>query len=115
MTEYVAAVVLAVNGVVVATPLVLVVVESVSVPLRKVPLAPLAGAVNVTVVPPTSTGFPCESSIVALRGFVKAVPTVVNWLPPPVTTSCDGAPATIVYVGLLATGVGSLEVLTLME
>jgi len=53
-----------------------VVAESVFVPFKKVPLAPLAGAVKITVVPDTSTGFPCESSIVALKGFVKLVAMV---------------------------------------
>jgi hypothetical protein len=67
----------AVNVVAVAMPLPFVVVEVVSVPFRKVPLAPLPGAVNVTVVPGVSTGFPCESSTVALKVVANAVPTGV--------------------------------------
>lgn len=45
--------VLAVNAVAVATPLALVVALVVIVPLANVPLAPLLGAVNVTVAPLT--------------------------------------------------------------
>jgi hypothetical protein len=58
-----------------ATPDAFVGARVVTVPLRNVPLAPLLGAVNVTVVPETSTGLPLASSIVAVKGFVKAVPT----------------------------------------
>jgi len=65
-----------VKAVAVATPPPFVVAEVVSVPLAKVPLAPLAGAANVTVVPDTRTGLPCESSIVALNVVTNVAPTV---------------------------------------
>ena len=61
---------LAVNVVAVATPLTLVFAVTVSVPLAKVPVAPVAGAVNVTAVPATNTGLPLASSTVALKGLV---------------------------------------------
>jgi hypothetical protein len=66
---------LAVKVLEVATPAAFVRAAVVIVPLANVPLAPLAGAVNVTEVLAVSTGLPCESSIVAARGLVNAVPT----------------------------------------
>src|SRR5580700_9565248 len=66
VTVYEPTVAFAVNVVVVATPLVFVVADVVRVPLAKVPLAPLPGAVKRTAVG-TSTGLPCESSRMALK------------------------------------------------
>jgi hypothetical protein len=63
VTLYVPETVFAVNVVAVARPLALVVVVVVFVPLANVPLAPLAGAVNVTDTP--LTGLLCESVTVA--------------------------------------------------
>jgi hypothetical protein len=105
---------LAVKAVVVATPALLVVVEFVIVVLANVLLAPLAGAVNVIRVPPTSTGFPKASSTVALKGVMKTAPSVALWFAPPVCASCVGVLATIVYPGLLTTRVRSAEVWTVM-
>jgi hypothetical protein len=60
---------LAVNTAEVATPELLV--TAVVTPPANVPLAPLAGAANVTVTPPT--GLPPESRTVATRGAANAV------------------------------------------
>jgi hypothetical protein len=66
----------AVNALVVATPLVLVTtVVVLPPPDANAPLAPLAGAVKVTLVPPTSTGLALASSMVALKGVVNVAPT----------------------------------------
>jgi len=73
LTMYVPPVESAVNVVATASPEVSVVAVVVSVLFAKMPLAPLAGAVNVTGVPPTGTGLPCESSIVALNGTLNGV------------------------------------------
>src|SRR5580704_253197 len=62
----------AVNVVELATPLAFVVSVSVLVPLANVPLAPVAGAVKVTVAP--LIGF-WPLSTVAARGAANAVPT----------------------------------------
>jgi hypothetical protein len=67
----------AVYVVAVATPLELVFPVVVFVVLRNVPLAPVAGAVNVTGVPAVSTVLPNESSTVAIRTVVKADPIVL--------------------------------------
>jgi hypothetical protein len=48
----------------------------VAVLFAKVPLAPLVGAVNVIELPPTSTGLPNWSSIVAVRRVPNWVLTV---------------------------------------
>jgi hypothetical protein len=74
-TTYGPVVALAVKVLEVATPAVFVKAAIAIVPPVKVPLAPLAGAVNVTEVLAMRTGFPWESSIVAARGLVNAVPT----------------------------------------
>jgi hypothetical protein len=60
-----------VNVVEVATPLALVVSVSVFVPPANLPLAPVAGAVNVTVAP--LTGFESLSSTVATSGNANAM------------------------------------------
>jgi hypothetical protein len=62
---------LAVNAGEVATPLELVAAVATFVAPAKVPLAPEAGAVNVTVTP--LTGFESLSTTVATRGLVNAV------------------------------------------
>jgi hypothetical protein len=76
-TEKGPATVLVVNVVAVAMPLVFVAADVVVVPLTKVPLTPVAGAVNVTVVLATSTGFPSASSTVAANVVANAVPMAV--------------------------------------
>ena len=60
----------AVNTGDVATPELLVCTAAVADPPANVPLAPLAGAVNVTVAP--DTGFPPASVTVATSGFANA-------------------------------------------
>ena len=70
------------------------------VPLAKVPEALLPGAVKVTVVLAINTGFPLASSTVALKGLVKAVPTVADWPVPPVATTWVAAPAMLVATKL---------------
>jgi hypothetical protein len=110
---YVPAVVPAVKGRVVAIPLAPVTAESMAVPLENVPLGPLPGAVKVTLVPAIRTGFPCESSTVALSGFVKSAPTIAVCPAPAVARSWVAVLALIVYAGELATGVWSKEVFTL--
>src|SRR5215472_15625966 len=68
------ALLLAVKVDAVATPLELVVAVVVAVPLVNVPLAPLPGAVKVTMAP--WTGFVPESRTVADRFVLKALRTV---------------------------------------
>ena len=69
---------MAVSGLAVASPCESVTAVTTLVPLElNVPLAPVAGAVKVTVVPATSTGFPLASSMVAPRCEGKAVLTWV--------------------------------------
>jgi len=99
MTVKAAAVLLAVNAVARATPLLPERTVVVSVPLANEPLAPLDGAVKMTEVA-VLTGLPDASSTVALNGVVNAVPTVALWLPPAVTNSWWAAPATLVSVKL---------------
>lgn len=73
----------------VATPEAFVV--AVFKPLAKVPLAPLAGAVNVTVVP--AIGLPYWSVKVAASWVAKAVFTVVVCGVPALAAILAGAPA----------------------
>ena len=72
---------MAVKAGAVAIPVVPVVAVTVADP-PNVPLAPLAGAVKVTVAP--LTGLLFESFTVACRGVAKAVPTVAFCGVPPV-------------------------------
>jgi hypothetical protein len=90
-----------VNVVEVATPLALVVAIVVFVPFAKVPLAPEAGAVNVTVTP--LTGFEPLSSTVATRGAANAVLIVALCGVPLVAVIDAGAPT--VFVRLKLAGV----------
>jgi len=80
-----------------ATPLALVVAVAVSppfVPPVKVPLAPVEGAVNVTVVP--LTRFPSTSFTVAVRLAPKALLIVALCGVPEVAAMVAGAPALLV-------------------
>jgi hypothetical protein len=88
-----------VNVAEVATPLALVV--AVFTPPAKVPLAPDAGAVNVTTTP--LTGFEPLSSTVATSGNANAVPTVAL-CGVPLVAAID-APAPTVFVRLKLAGV----------
>jgi hypothetical protein len=105
---------LGVRRLAVAVPLELVAtVVTLVPPVLNVPLDPVAGAVNVTIVPATRTGLPAASSTVAPRCLGNGVPIALVWPPPPLTTSCVAGPAaTIVKPGLLCTWVVSIEVLT---
>jgi hypothetical protein len=76
-TEYCPEVVVAVKTVAVTTPEPDATTEVVSVPFANVPLAPVAGAANVTV-GPVSTGLLFASSTVAVNCVAKAVPTVAD-------------------------------------
>ena len=78
----------------VATPDASVVAEVVAPVPAKVPLAPDAGAVNVTVAP--ATGFPPESCTVATRGLAKAVLIWALWPPPEVAEILAAEPAALV-------------------
>jgi hypothetical protein len=96
LTEYVPAVLLAVNTGAVATPLELVVTVAVA-PLpgaANVPLAPVEGAVNVTVA--LLTRFPLPSFTVTAKFVVKAVLIVVLCGVPAVAVMLAGAPALLV-------------------
>jgi hypothetical protein len=59
-----------------------------------VPLAPDAGAVNVTLAP--EIRLPLASFTVATNGRLKAAPTSALWPPPEVAVIVPGAPATLV-------------------
>ena len=85
------AVLLAVNVFEVATPLALVVAV---LPLGNVPLAPLAGGVNVTTTP--LTGFPPLSVTVATSGAANAVLIVALCPEPPVAVTLAAAPTVLV-------------------
>ena len=79
-----------------ATPLASVATAAVFSPPfpLNVPLAPLVGAVNVTVTP--GTGFPPLSFTVACNGEAKAVVMVAFWGVPPVAVIVAGAPTVFV-------------------
>ena len=62
----------------------------------KVPLAPLAGAANVTLAP--LTGFPPESLTAATNGAANAAFTCALWLPPLVAVMDAGGPTVLVAV-----------------
>jgi len=85
---YAPVVVFAVNVDDVATPVELVVSVSVAVPLAKVPLAPLLGAVNVTDTP--LTGLPLLFVTVADSAVPKAAPTVALCVAPAVAAMAAG-------------------------
>jgi len=65
-------------------------------PPAKVPLAPLDGAVNVTIAP--LTGFPPESLTVATNGFANAAFTCALWPLPLVAVIDAGGPTVLVAV-----------------
>jgi hypothetical protein len=90
---------LAVNTGAMATPLELVV--AVFTPPTKVPLAPLAGAVNVTDTPPTGL-FPA-SRTVACSCAANGVLIAVLWDVPAVAVMLAGGPVTVNSIPLLAT------------
>src|SRR5271163_954189 len=83
---------LAVNTAEVATPEALVI--AVFTPPANVPLAPLPGAVNVTVTP--LTALPPASLTVATNGAAKAVLMAVFWGVPLVAVIAAAAPALFV-------------------
>src|SRR5207253_2968031 len=90
------AVALAVNAADAATPLELV--TAVFTPPAKEPLAPLPGAVNVTVTPGTRLLNP--SLTVACSGEPNAEFTAALWGVPPVAVMVAGAPAVLVRLKL---------------
>ena len=93
----------------VAAPDESVVVVKVMAPRANVPLAPLAGAVNVTDTPPT--GLPPESLTVATSGAANGVLIGALWPSPPVAVIDAGGPTTLVTVKLapkLATNADTL-------
>ena len=75
---------------------------------KKVPLAPLDGAVKVTVAP--ETGLEELSVTRATSGFVKFVLTVVVWLPPDEMAIVAAVPAVLVSEKLSGLGVVPGEV-----
>ena len=79
-----------------ATPLALVI--AVVAPPARVALAPVPGAVNVTVTP--LTGLPPASFTVACNGFAKAAPSSVLCELPAVAVMLAGAPAVFVSAKL---------------
>jgi len=93
-TLYEPATVLAVNAVAMATPLEFVEAVVVFVPLANVPLAPLAGAVNVT--DTFGTRFPSLSFTVACSKVANAVPTVAPCPDPAVAVIVAAAPGLLV-------------------
>jgi hypothetical protein len=84
----------AVNVVEVAIPRALVVDEVLAVPLTKVPLAPLAGALKVTLAP--EIGFPWASVTLADRVWAKAVLTGALWGVPLVALIVVAGPVRLV-------------------
>jgi hypothetical protein len=90
---------LAVNAGAVATPLPFVTAVAVNDPLNA-PLAPVLGAVNVTVTP--LTGLLFESFTVACSAVPKFVLTVALWGVPAVALMLAAAPAAFVKLKLAA-------------
>src|SRR5438105_8981407 len=90
VTLYAPAVVFAVKTAEVATPEALVMAVLFTPSPAKVPLAPLEGAMNVTVTPPT--GFPLESFTIATRVAANAVFTTVLCGVPPVAVMVPTPP-----------------------
>jgi hypothetical protein len=70
------------------------------VKMPSVPLAPLPGAVNVTLAP--DTALPKLSVTVATKALPNAVFTVVLWPEPDVTAMFAAAPATFVSLKVAA-------------
>ena len=68
----------------------------VSATVVSVPLAPLPGALNVTGVPATSTGFPSASSTTTLNATPKALPAAALCPFPASTTTAEAGPARFV-------------------
>ena len=99
VTLYVPAVVLAVNVVAVATPAALVLAVTVVTPAVKVPLAPEAGAVNVTVAP--TIGLLLASLTVADSAVANAAPTVAVCGVPPVAEIDAAVPAVFVRLNVV--------------
>ena len=93
VTEYEPAVVLAVNTVAVASPLLFVVAVIVASPPH-LPVAPLDGAVNVTVTP--LTGLLEASRTTALKFVAKALPTCALCGVPAVAVTLAAGPAVLV-------------------
>src|SRR5947209_7539830 len=102
LTAYVPLVLLAVSFAL-AMPAALVVTVMLALPLLNVPLAPLAGAVNVTLMP--LTGLPNWSVTVATNGPAKVVPAGVLWLFPPVAAMAAGGLLVRLKAARLATPV----------
>src|SRR5664280_342520 len=98
-TGYAPEIPFAVNGVAVATPELLVVMVTVTVPLAKVPLAPVAGAVKVTGVP--EIGTPNGSCNVTLKGVANPVPSTALWSDPSVGNSWLAPPGWMVSAKVL--------------
>ena len=104
VTVYAPAVPLAVNTADVATPLAFV--SAVFTPPANVPLAPVPGAVNVTVTP--DIGFPLPSFTVATNGAANAVFTVVLCGVPLVAVIDAGVPAVTVICKLAVAVIAGL-------
>jgi len=99
-----------VNAVEVATPAVFVVSISVTVVFAKVPLAPVAGAVNVTIAP--LTGFWPLSKTVATRGAANAALTAAVCGVPLVATIAAGDPVVLMRVKLAGVGTSGTVAVT---
>ena len=91
-----------------ATPLAFV--STVFTPPANVPLAPVPGAVNVTVTP--ETGLPPETFTVATSGAAKAVLTVVLCGVPLVAVMLAGALAVLVREKLAVPGTPVTDAVT---
>jgi hypothetical protein len=111
VTIYAPEVPFALNVVEVATPAALVVSVSVAVPFANVPLAPVAGAANVTSAP--LTGFCPLSTTVATRGAAKAVLIGASCGVPLVARITAGPP--VVLVRLKPAGVGTPKAVAMIE
>ena len=94
VTVYDPAVPFVVNGDDVATPWAFVVAVVVSVPLAKVPLGPLPGALKVTTTP--GTGLPWASVTVTEKGEPRVVETDPDTDVPPEGVTVDAGPGVLV-------------------
>jgi len=94
----------------VATPFEPVVSVSVTVPFAKVPLAPDAGAVNVTTTP--LTGFESASTTVATSGAANAALTAALCPDPLVAVIVAAVPAVFVRLKLAVVDTPETEAVT---
>jgi hypothetical protein len=92
-------------------PFASVVSVSVGCPLAKVPLAPVAGAVNVTIA--LLMGFPLTSTTIPAKGNVNGALIAVLWGLPPLMRIPAGAEIVFVRLKLASVGAPGTDAVTI--